>query len=95
MRRAARAPNEWSRRTRSAAARRTTSSPKTASGSGSVASGARVITDPILDAPSLVELFGPAVQVYETPDDLARLATLADPDAVSYTHLTLPTNREV
>ena len=44
-----------------------------------VASGARVITDPI---DGLAELFGPAVQVYETPDDLARLATLADPDAV-------------
>jgi len=47
-----------------------------------VASGARVITDPVLDAPALVELFGPSVQVYETPDDLARLATLPDPDAV-------------
>ena len=44
-----------------------------------VASGARVITDPI---DGLAELFGPAVQVYETPDDLARLAALADPDAV-------------
>ena len=44
-----------------------------------VASGARVITDPI---DGLTELFGPAVQVYETPDDLARLATLADPDAI-------------
>jgi GT2 family glycosyltransferase len=47
-----------------------------------VASGARVITDPIIDAPGLVELFGPAVQVYETPEDLVRLATLPDPDAV-------------
>ena len=47
-----------------------------------MASGARVITDPILDAPALTELFGPSVQVYETPDDLARLATLPDPDAV-------------
>jgi len=47
-----------------------------------VASGARVITDPVIDAPGLVELFGPAVQVYETPDDLARLATLPDPDGV-------------
>jgi spore maturation protein CgeB len=47
-----------------------------------VASGARVITDPILDAAGLAELFGPAVQVYETPGDLARLATLPDPDAV-------------
>jgi len=47
-----------------------------------VASGARVITDPILDAPALMELFGPAVQAYEAPADLARLATLPDPDAV-------------
>ncbi len=44
-----------------------------------VASGARVITDPV---DGLAELFGPSVQVYETPDDLARLATLEDPDAV-------------
>jgi GT2 family glycosyltransferase len=44
-----------------------------------VASGARVITDPV---PGLDELFGPSVQVYETPDDLKRLATLPDPDAV-------------
>jgi GT2 family glycosyltransferase len=44
-----------------------------------VASGARVVTDPI---DGLAELFGPSVQVYETPGDLARLATLADPDAV-------------
>jgi hypothetical protein len=44
-----------------------------------VASGARVITDPV---DGVTELFGPSVQVYETPDDLARLATLADPDAV-------------
>ena len=44
-----------------------------------VASGARVITD---DVAGLAELFGPAVQVYETPDDLARLATLADSDSV-------------
>jgi GT2 family glycosyltransferase len=44
-----------------------------------VASGARVITDPV---DGLADLFGPSVQVYETPDDLARLATLADPDAV-------------
>jgi spore maturation protein CgeB len=47
-----------------------------------VACGARVITDPILDAARLAELFGPSVQVYETVDDLARLATLPDPDAV-------------
>ena len=44
-----------------------------------VASGARVITDEVA---GLAELFGPAVQVYETPDDLARLATLADSDSV-------------
>jgi len=44
-----------------------------------VASGARVITDPI---DGLADLFGPSVQPYETPDDLARLATLADPDSV-------------
>ncbi len=44
-----------------------------------VASGARVVTDPV---DGLAELFGPAVQVYESPDDLRRLATLSDPDAV-------------
>jgi GT2 family glycosyltransferase len=44
-----------------------------------VASGARVITDPV---DGLAELFGPSVQVYETPDELRRLATLADPDSV-------------
>ncbi len=44
-----------------------------------VASGARVITDPV---DGLADLFGPGVQVYETPDDLARLATLADPAPV-------------
>ena len=44
-----------------------------------VASGARVITDPV---DGLAELFGPGVQTYETPDDLARLATLAEPDSV-------------
>jgi hypothetical protein len=44
-----------------------------------VASGARVVTDPV---DGLAVLFGPSVQVYETPDDLARLATLPDPDAV-------------
>jgi GT2 family glycosyltransferase len=47
-----------------------------------VASGARVVTDPVLDGRGLAELFGTAVQVYETPDDLARLATLPDPDVV-------------
>jgi O-antigen biosynthesis protein len=44
-----------------------------------VASGARVISDPV---DGLAELFGQAVQVYETPDDLRRLATLDDPDSV-------------
>jgi hypothetical protein len=44
-----------------------------------VASGARVISDPV---DGLAELFGPAVQVYETPEDLRRLATLDDPDPV-------------
>jgi O-antigen biosynthesis protein len=44
-----------------------------------VASGARVISDPV---PGLGELFGSSVQAYETPDDLERLATLPDPDAV-------------
>ena len=33
-----------------------------------VASGARVVTDPV---DGLAELFGPSVQGYETPDDLA------------------------
>ena len=44
-----------------------------------VASGARVISDEVA---GLTELFGPAVQVYETPEDLARLATLPEPDSV-------------
>ena len=44
-----------------------------------VASGARVITDPV---DGLAELFGPGVQTYETPEDLARLATLEEPDSV-------------
>ncbi|HET6940174.1 MAG TPA: glycosyltransferase [Nocardioides sp.] len=44
-----------------------------------VASGARVITDPV---DGLAELFGPSVQVYETPEELRRLATLPDPDSV-------------
>jgi O-antigen biosynthesis protein len=42
-----------------------------------VASGARVVTDPV---EGLAELFGPGVQPYETPADLARLATVDDPD---------------
>jgi hypothetical protein len=44
-----------------------------------VASGARVVTDEVA---GLAELFGPSVQVYETPEDLHRLATLTDPDPV-------------
>ena len=44
-----------------------------------VASGARVISDEVA---GLAELFGPTVQTYETPVDLGRLATLADPDSV-------------
>jgi GT2 family glycosyltransferase len=44
-----------------------------------VASGARVVSDPV---DGLAALFGPSVQVYETPDDLRRLATLPDPDQV-------------
>jgi spore maturation protein CgeB len=44
-----------------------------------VASGARVITDPV---DGLAELFGPTVQPYSGVDDLRRLATLADPDSV-------------
>jgi spore maturation protein CgeB len=44
-----------------------------------VASGARVITDPV---DGLAELFGPTVQPYGTVEELARLATLEDPDAV-------------
>ncbi len=47
-----------------------------------VASGARVVTDEVAGPGELTELFGPSVQVYETPDDLARLATLAEPDSV-------------
>ena len=43
------------------------------------ASGARVITDPV---DGVAELFGQSVQVYETPQELARLATLTDPDEV-------------
>lgn len=35
-----------------------------------VACGARVVSDPV---PGLVDIFGDAVAVYETPDDLARL----------------------
>ena len=44
-----------------------------------VASGGRVITD---DVAGLPELFDDSVQVYRDPADLARLATLPDPDAV-------------
>ena len=44
-----------------------------------VASGARVVTDPV---EGLAELFGSAVQPYADADDLRRLATLPDPDAV-------------
>ena len=44
-----------------------------------VASGARVITDPI---DGLAELFGPGVQTYDTPQDLARLASLEEPDSI-------------
>jgi len=44
-----------------------------------VASGARVISDPV---DGLAELFGPVVQPYADVDDLRRLATLPDPDAV-------------
>jgi GT2 family glycosyltransferase len=44
-----------------------------------VASGARVVTDPV---DGVAELFGASVQVYETPEDLRRLATLSDPDSV-------------
>jgi O-antigen biosynthesis protein len=44
-----------------------------------VASGARVVTDPV---DGLAELFGPSVQPYETVEELRRLATLPDPDAV-------------
>ncbi|GAA1963098.1 hypothetical protein GCM10009798_23660 [Nocardioides panacihumi] len=44
-----------------------------------VASGARVVTDEI---DGLDELFGDSVQVYRSVDDLRRLASLPDPDAV-------------
>ena len=44
-----------------------------------VASGARVITDPVA---GIAELFGASVQPYSDVDDLRRLATLADPDSV-------------
>lgn len=44
-----------------------------------VASGARVLSD---DVAGLSELFGRSVQVVETPQDLVRLSSLADPDAV-------------
>jgi spore maturation protein CgeB len=44
-----------------------------------VASGARVITDEVA---GLADVFGPGVQTYTDVDDLRRLATLPDPDAV-------------
>jgi hypothetical protein len=44
-----------------------------------VASGARVVTDEVA---GLADLFGPGVQTYTDADDLRRLATLPDPDAV-------------
>jgi GT2 family glycosyltransferase len=44
-----------------------------------VASGARVVSDDVAGA---AELFGDSVQVYTDVDDLRRLATLPDPDAV-------------
>ncbi len=44
-----------------------------------VASGARVVTD---DAAGLEGIFGPSVQVYRTPEDLVRLTSLTEPDAV-------------
>ena len=44
-----------------------------------VASGARVVSDDVAGLPGL---FGDSVQVYRDPADLARLATLPDPDAV-------------
>jgi len=44
-----------------------------------VASGARVVSD---DVTGLRELFGDGVQVYRDADDLRRLATASDPDAV-------------
>ncbi len=43
------------------------------------ASGARVITD---DVAGLGDIFGLSVQVVRSPEDLVRLATLSDPDAV-------------
>lgn len=43
------------------------------------ASGARVITD---DVAGLGDIFGASVQPAASPDDLLRLATLSDPDAV-------------
>ena len=44
-----------------------------------VASGARVVSD---EVDGLAELFGDSVQVWRTPDDLTRLSSLRDPDAV-------------
>ncbi|NUT56721.1 MAG: hypothetical protein HOQ03_12165, partial [Thermoleophilia bacterium] len=46
-----------------------------------VAAGARVVTDDV-GAEELTALFGDAVQVYRTPDDLVRLGALPDPDVV-------------
>ena len=47
-----------------------------------VASGARVVSDSVEGDAGLADLFGDSVQVYRDVDDLRRLATLPDPDAV-------------
>ncbi|WP_340539440.1 glycosyltransferase [Nocardioides sp. GXZ039] len=47
-----------------------------------VAAGARVISDDVAGSHTLADLFGPSVQVYRDPGDLARLSALPDPDAV-------------
>lgn len=44
-----------------------------------VASGARVVSD---EVDGLADLFGDTVQVWRTPEDLTRLSSLRDPDAV-------------
>jgi GT2 family glycosyltransferase len=44
-----------------------------------VASGARVVTDEVT---GVADLFGDTVQVWRTPEDLTRLSSLVDPDAV-------------
>jgi spore maturation protein CgeB len=44
-----------------------------------VASGARVVSD---EVDGLADLFGDSVQVWRTPEDLTRLSSLRDPDAV-------------